>query len=215
VLGRALVDLIAPRRCAGCFRIGDGWCALCHADLARLRLRDAGWSPLGDGVLAIGAYAYAGPVAAAVKRAKTPGGHALAPDLAAVLWPAVGIQPSELPRTWVPSAPARAKARGAELPQVLAGPGAVRLLERHPAARKQTGLAPDARRAAPRGTFRVVTAPPPVVVLIDDVRTTGATALAAAATLRAAGARRVLVVTLCVAGGRSRADDPTAPRTAR
>lgn len=211
----ALLDLIAPPRCAGCLRIGAGWCQACRSALSGLRLRDAGWLHLGDGVLAIGAYAYGGPVAAAVKRAKTPGGHALAPELAALLWPAVGIGPAEIARTWVPSAPARARARGAELPQVLAGPGALRLLERHPAAPKQTGLAPAARRAAPRGTFRVVAAPPPALILVDDVRTTGATALAAAATLRAAGAQRVLVVTLCVAGGRPRGGGPTAPRTGR
>lgn len=211
----ALLDLIAPPRCGGCLRIGSGWCPACLSALSSLRLRDAGWLHLGDGVLAIGAYAYGGPVAAAVKRAKTPGGHALAPELATVLWPAVGIDPAEVARTWVPSAPARARARAVELPRVLAGPGAMRLLQRHPAARKQTGLAPAARRAAPRGTFRAVAAPPPTLVLVDDVRTTGATALAAAATLRAAGAQRVLVVTLCVAGGRPRGTGPTAPRTAR
>lgn len=201
-----LVDLLVPPRCGGCAAPTPPdplWlCARCRDRVARLLLPDAGWLRPAEGVLAVAPYAYAGPLAAAVRRAKTPGGHALAPTLAALLWAGLRTTPRALgaPVTWVPSVPRRARSRAAQLPRVLAGPGAVALLARRGDPPDQAGLSPDRRRVAPLGTFVARAPAPPRVVLVDDVRTTGTTALAAADALLRAGARRVLVVTLAVGG---------------
>ncbi|HWH32944.1 MAG TPA: hypothetical protein VNU01_09770, partial [Egibacteraceae bacterium] len=205
---RALGDLLLPRRCGGCLApvLGDGlWlCPACRAEISTLALPDAGWSRPAPGVLAVAGFAYGGALAAAIRRAKTPGGHGLAPTLAVLLWERFGVGPAELPavRTWVPSVPARARSRAVELPRVLAGPGARPLLARRGAPPDQAGLAPARRRTAPFGTFVARGAVPPVVALVDDVRTTGATALA----LAAAGAVRVLVLTLAAGGQREHQD---------
>ena len=69
-----------------------------------------------------------------------------------------------------------------------------RLRRRRETAR-QTGLAPDARRANLAGAFAARVAPGERPVLVDDVFTTGATLLAAAEALLAAGAAAVSAVT--------------------
>lgn len=202
----SLTDLLAPARCGGCLvplpAAPLSLCPRCLGDVAAARLPDLGWARLRPGVRAVSAFAYTGPLAAALRRAKSPGGHGLAPSLARLLWAALAVEPDELPavRTWVPSVPRRARTRAREFPQVLAGAGAVSLLARRGDPPDQAGLDPAARRVAPFGTF-VATGPvPPAVVLVDDVRTTGATALAAAGALADAGARRILVVTLALGG---------------
>lgn len=226
----SLADLVAPLRCGGCLApVPAGPVLLCPPCLAATqaaRLPGLGWTRLRPGLLAVSAFAYTGPLAAALRRAKTPGGHGLAPGLALLLWQALRLDPAALPtalpavRTWVPSVPRTARTRARELPRVLAGPGAVALLGRRGNPPDQAGLDPVRRRVAPFGTFVARGPVPPAVVLVDDVRTTGATALAAAAALERAGARRVLLVTLALGGQDARsplslARSPGAGGTAR
>lgn len=203
-----VVDLMVPRRCVGCGRGASGaWCDECTQAAERLALVDLGFTVLDAGVVAVGAYAYAGVVAAALRAIKVGGAFAAAAPLGAVLrarlrLPAPG---SDLAVTWVPSTRRRRRQRGAEIPRLLAGPGATALLVRVGERPDQTALGAAARRASPAGAFAPARPVPPAVLLVDDVRTTGATAAAAAAALRSAGARRVVVATLAVGGDQARA----------
>jgi len=203
-----VLDLLVPVRCPGCGRPAgvDGLDPACRSALDGLSLADRGEEELADGVLAVGGWAYAGAVARAVRGMKGGGRWAAAPALGRLLRAELGLPgPREVATTWVPSPPRRRRARGFELPRLLAGAGAVALLAATGDRPDQTALDPAGRRALPAGAFRVTGPVPAAVVLVDDVRTTGATALAAAGALRAAGARRVLVATLAVAGDRARA----------
>ncbi|QBI19199.1 ComF family protein [Egibacter rhizosphaerae] len=211
---RAVVDLLLPLSCAACGApTRDGLCADCGAELPELALDDGAAVDLAPGVRAVGAYAYAGPVAASIKHVKTPGRHGAAPALGRLLRYELALPPSRRAPwavTWVPSTRRRRAARGAEIPRLLAGPGARRLLRRIRDAPDQTTQDRAGRLSGPVGAFRAIGPVPPRVLLVDDVRTTGATATAAAGALRAAGARRVLVATLAVAESPGARDAPGA-----
>jgi len=176
-------------------------CAACGLRLAALALPDLGAHTLAEGVVAVGRYAYTGVAAEVVRGLKLAGRWAGAAALGEDLRRVLDLSPaSRLPVTWVPSTARRRRARGLELPRLLAGPEAVRMLEAVGDPPDQTALPAAQRRAAGRGAFAASGPVPPAVVLVDDVRTTGATATAAALALRRAGARRVLVVTFAVGG---------------
>ncbi len=203
-LGRAVIDLLVPPTCAACGDITpEGLCAMCAEQLPELALGDRGRSLLDDGVWAAGAYAYEGVVRDAILSIKVAGRHGAAGALSRLLWFELRLPPPQRapwPVTWVPSTRRVRRSRGVEVPQRLAGPGAVALLQRVRSGPDQTSLNADARRKSPIGAFVARGRIPPTVVLVDDVRTTGSTARAAAAALRAGGASRVLVVTFAVAG---------------
>lgn len=100
----ALLDLVYPRRCGGCARLGSwlcstclaameppatpGWaCAVCGRSLAPA---GTGWAcaahPAGDGLVAVlAAGAYAAPLRGAIHRLKYDGWRVLADPLAALL----------------------------------------------------------------------------------------------------------------------------------
>lgn len=203
-VGRAVADLVLPVRCPACGAPGAPvLCAPCGHLLAALALPDLGLAPLAGGVVAIGAYAYTGVAAQVVRGLKLGGRWAGAAALGEDLRRGLALPP-RVPVTWVPSTPRRRRARGVELPRLLAGPAAVALLDAVGDPPDQTALPAALRRARSRGAFSARGPCPPAVVLVDDVRTTGATATAAALALRAAGARRVLVATLAVAGDDAR-----------
>lgn len=199
-----VVDLLLPPRCPACGQPASaGLCVTCRAAAGALALGDHGRAVLADGVVAVGAFAYAGVIAAAVRSVKAGGRHAAMSGLGALMWERLGLPAparASWAVTWVPSTPRRLRQRGVELTRLLAGPGAVALLRRPLERPDQTTLGATARRASPAGAFAATGPAPRAVVLVDDVRTTGATATAAGLALRAAGARRVLVATLAVAG---------------
>jgi predicted amidophosphoribosyltransferase len=194
-----VLDLLIPQRCAACARPARGLCRLCVRAAADLRCPDGAPERLAPGVLALAPFSYDGVVARAIRSVKTPGRHAAAVGLGDLLWaemmprlgPAAGW-----PRTWVPSTRARIRARGAEIPRLLAGGDARAMLRRVRQIGEQKARGGRERRSGQWGDFRCDHLVPYSVVMVDDVRTTGATAKAAAAALREAGARRVLVITL-------------------
>jgi predicted amidophosphoribosyltransferase len=196
-----LLDLLLPERCAACGHPGRGLCRGCLRAAADLRLGDGAPAHLGPGVLALAPFAYEGVIARAIRSVKTPGRHAAAVWLGELLWaemtPRLG-EAATWPRTWVPSTPARLRARGAEIPRLLAGADARGLLRRVRQVGEQKSRGAAQRRSGPLGDFRCDHRIPQGIVMVDDVRTTGATARAAAATLQTAGAHRVLVVSLAV-----------------
>ncbi|MGH8906214.1 MAG: ComF family protein [Egibacteraceae bacterium] len=197
-----MIDLLVPLRCAGCDRPGTD-CGLCQDCLKKVRgleVPDLGRLVLAGGVLAVAAYAYAGPVAAAIRAIKIEGRYAAARGLGMLMRARLGLPLDGIAMTWVPSSRRRLRERGFELPRLLAGPGAIPLLRRVVDRPDQTTLDAAARRVSPWGSFAALGRAPSAVVLVDDVRTTGATATAAATALREAGARRVLVATLAAAG---------------
>ncbi len=194
-----LLDLVLPQLCAACGHRGTGLCRDCRRAADALRLPDGEPVRIGPAVMAVAAFRYDGVIARAIRTVKRPGHHAAAGHLGTLLWTEIGDAiggASRWPRTWVPSTRSRLRHRGADIPRLLAGPGAVRLLRRVRQRNDQTELTAGERRALPVGDFRSGYAVPPHVVLVDDVRTTGSTATAAASALQGAGAARVLVVSL-------------------
>ncbi|HVL99022.1 MAG TPA: hypothetical protein VM324_07005 [Egibacteraceae bacterium] len=215
-LATRVLDLVLPVRCPGCGRPAPPpWCPDCGRAAERLLLADCGYAALDEDVVAVGVYAYAGVVAEAVRAMKVGGASTAAIGLGQVLRARVRLPApaADLALTWVPSTPRRLRERGAEIPRLLAGPGARGLLRRVGERPDQTALDAAARRSNPAGAFTAAGPAPPAVVIVDDVRTTGATAVAAAGALRVAGARRVLVATLAVAGQQARASTLPSPRT--
>ncbi|MBW3602025.1 MAG: hypothetical protein KY434_04905, partial [Actinobacteria bacterium] len=68
-----LVDFLVPPRCAACPEpSGDGLCPACLVAAERLRLPRAGRTALDEGVVAVGAFAYAGVVRRAIHAVKSP-----------------------------------------------------------------------------------------------------------------------------------------------
>ncbi len=204
---RALPSLLLPVRCTLCGAPADGpACGPCEAGLAALRLPDGAPESPAPGIVLVGLYAYAGPVAKLVRALKEDGRFAAARALGDRIRAELGLPgPDRVTTTWVPSTRAVRRARGVEVPRLLAGPGAQRLLAQVAARPDQTSLDARSRRLAPAGGFRPLRAVHGPVVLVDDVRTTGGTAAAAVAALRSAGASRVLVATLAVGGDEARA----------
>ncbi len=208
-LPQALLELIAPARCAACDLTleGDeeGFCGGCG-----ILLDDAGegWRPPAR---AASLYVYGGPLADAVRRMKygrrtdllgTLGGL-LAAGTAAYAGRVDVVVP-------VPLHPKRLRERGFDQAALLAKPVARALslpldlarLRRTRHTPAQAGLDAAARADNVRGAFVARTDPRrPRVLLVDDVRTTGATFVACTEALRAAGASDVYTLSLTRADG--------------
>jgi ComF family protein len=213
MLDRAL-DIVFPRRCAGCgvgswpfcgacasrlVALGPPWCARCGRPTEEPvdRCRDCPPAPV---AVARSPFLFDGPARAAVLKLKFGGWRAVAGAFA------VAMEALEVPAadavTWVPLARRREAERGYDQAHALARAFASRVdLPALPLLRRTLATSPQAkrsaaeRRAALAGAFRSVRAAPRRVLLVDDVLTTGATAASCADALRDAGADSVVLVT--------------------
>lgn len=217
-----LLDLVLPRRCAGCDRQTMDTEAFCPACEASLLVAIAGCHRCGDPqaatvcdscgkcpppfALARAALIYGGQLAHAITRLKYEGALHLAPALGALLCetaqqlaPIDRVVPVPLHRRQLLS-------RGFNQAALLAAPvahalnaplctGSLRRI-RHTA--RQVGLAQRQRQRNVEGAFSAQPARVAGcrILLVDDVLTTGATASACSAALLDAGAEQVLVLTL-------------------
>lgn len=210
-----LLDIVFPKRCAGCsagawpfcescrgdlLALSPPWCARCGRPTERAvrRCRDC---PAGVVDSARAPFVFGGPARAAVHRLKFSGWRAVAAALGAAM---VAVNEFDADVVaWVPLSRLRRAERGYD--QALALAQVVSrgldiplapLLERTAATVPQAMRAGHERRGAMRGVFRISDrAPPQRVLLVDDVLTTGATAAACAEVLLAAGAHRVGLLT--------------------
>jgi ComF family protein len=213
---RRAMDVLFPRRCAGCDAGSWPFCDDCRAQLIVLqapwcdrcgrpwrrpvpRCSDCPPAPVSS---ARAPFAFHGPARRAIHRLKFSGWSGVAGALAAAMT-AFPSAPSDVV-TWVPLAPRRLAERGYDQAQLLAEPVARRLqLPCRGLLRRTVSTGPQARRdgvdrrTALRGAFAVVpgAAVPERVLLVDDVLTTGATAASGAEALMRRGAREVHVLT--------------------
>ena len=212
-----LLDLLLPRRCVSCARLGEDVCADCRAALplllgthcARcgaptvwpvLRCRECSGRRLAF-ASARAAVAYESPVPAVVAAWKERGlrrlaelaADVVADSLACPVADAVAFIPPDGDRS-VRRGHHPAERLARELGRRWALP-VIAMLGRTRVPRQQRGLALAERRRNVAGAFVAREQVPKRLVLVDDVYTTGATATAAASALRKAGAARVDVVT--------------------
>ncbi len=212
-----LVDLLLPRRCVSCARLGEDLCADCRAALPLLlgthcarcgaptawpvrRCRECSGRRLAF-ASARAAVAYESPVPAVVAAWKERGLRRLAELAADVVADSLAC-PAADAVAFIPPDGDRSIKRGhhpaerlaRELGRRWALP-VIATLGRTRVPRRQRGLALAERRRNVAGAFVARERVPKRLVLVDDVYTTGATATAAASALRKAGAARVDVVT--------------------
>lgn len=211
-----LLDVMFPKRCAGC---GSGpwpfcdacrselvvlstpWCERCGAPAARpvAACRDC---PPDAIAIARAPFGFDGPIRRSIHRLKFGGWRAVADALGGAMaqaWAEVAWTPSAV--TWVPLSRERLAARGYDQARALARAVAPRLgVPAVPLVRRLGDPGPQARRgaAARREAMRGVFAAEGVsgrVLLVDDVLTTGATGGACASVLLDAGAQAVGLLT--------------------
>jgi predicted amidophosphoribosyltransferase len=197
-LHEALLDLVLPRRCAGCAEPGTALCPSCRCVLAAAPLGLVPDGPRRLPPLAAAA-AYAGPVRGVLLAHKEHGRLALVRPLGTALAGAVGClsPPAGTVVVPVPSSVAAVRARGHDHARRLALNAARRLrLPSRPLLRPvrvvadSAGLGAAERAANLRGALaarRPLEGVP--VLVVDDVVTTGTTLREAVRALRAAGAQ--------------------------
>jgi ComF family protein len=228
-LHEALLDLVLPRRCAGCDVPGTGLCPGCGALLRAPVLGRVHDGPPRLPPLAAAA-SYGGPVRGVLLAHKERGRLALVRPLSSAL--AAAVLALDPPRGTVlvpvPSSPATVRERGHDHGRRLASAAARRtglrarpVLQQARAVADSAGLSAAERALNLRGALRARRPLDGVpVVVVDDVVTTGATLREAVRALRAAGAQVHGVAVVAVTpppGGRPPAlgpdalgaDDPT------
>ncbi|MHB8718700.1 MAG: ComF family protein [Candidatus Dormibacteria bacterium] len=193
----ALLDTLAPRRCAGCALAGSALCRRCVAAIDAL--------PQPAQRQGAAAFPYGGVVRSVLWRGKFRDQRTalrLLADIAAARLRAPSPDAVVVP---IPLAPARRRARGYNQAEVVARVLAQHhdlevapdLLRRARDTAEQSRLHAGARTANVAGAFAASAgAAGRTVWLVDDVRTTGATTDAATVALEAAGADRVEVAVL-------------------
>lgn len=212
-----LLDLLLPRRCVSCARLGEDLCADCRAALPLLlgshcercgaptawpvrRCRECSGRRLAF-ASARAAVAYESTVPAVVAAWKERGLRRLAELAADVVSDSLACPVADAV-AFIPPDGDRSVRRGHHPAERLARELGRRwslpvteALGRTRVPRRQRGLALAERRRNVAGAFTADGPVPKRLVLVDDVYTTGATATAAASALRKAGAVRVDVVT--------------------
>jgi predicted amidophosphoribosyltransferase len=212
-----LLDLLLPRRCVACGRLGALFCVGCLRQVRMLgdpRCDRCG-APTAWPVTrclecagrrlafasARAAVAYDGPVPAFVSAWKERGLRSLADEAANVIANTVAA-PRVTALAFIPRDGDRSLRRGHHPAERLARELAERwelpvapVLRRARSPRPQRGLNLPARRRNVAGAFVARGRVPIRLALVDDVYTTGSTASAAATALRKAGARQVDVIT--------------------
>lgn len=196
--GRAgFVELVLPRRCAGCGKVGERLCRQCRKLLAQPPRRIAPKADVLAPVYACGGYG--GPHREVILEMKERNNRAIRPYIAAVLRAAVetlqarGEFSHRLTLVPAPTRARSARLRGGDpITQLCTASGfptwqAVRLASAMP---DQSGLNRDDRLHNVRGNVQLVRPVPrgAEVVVVDDVITTGATLAATVDTLTYAGA---------------------------
>ncbi|WPF66645.1 MULTISPECIES: ComF family protein [unclassified Corynebacterium] len=189
------MELLLPRRCAGCGVAGEVLCPRCRLVWAQPPQRvTASLDPLVP-VWSMGVYG--GPRQRTIVSLKERGNRAVAGHIGAAL--AAGLEylraRGELPEEAV-ALPAPTRARSARLRggdhvtaccRAAGIPVAAGRLRYRGGVHDSVGLSAQERRRNVAGAVRIGGVLPPRVVLIDDVLTTGATIGAAAALLLAQG----------------------------
>ncbi|MFN2470661.1 MAG: double zinc ribbon domain-containing protein [Gaiellaceae bacterium] len=213
----ALLDLLLPRRCAGCGDLGSELCEGCRGALPRLPPpfcercgAPTAWPIRRCGECAGRRLAFATARAAVIYDERVRAlvadwkerGHRRLALRAAELVAECVRRPDVAALAYVPGDLDRALRRGHHPAERLARALGARwelpvlnVLAREEGRQRQRGLRLAERRRNLRGAFRATRGVPGRVSLVDDVYTTGATAAEAASALRKAGARRVEVVT--------------------
>ena len=210
MVARAL-DVVFPRRCAGCGIGAWPFCEGCRRSLTPLeppwcvrcgspslldvpRCRDCPPEPLTS---ARAPFLFEGPARQAIHRLKFAGWRDVAAALAAAIVAPPGLPAADVV-TWVPLGRRRLSERGYDQARALAVAlghqldlPVTRLLRRTSSTGPQARLGGAARREAMRGAFAPVGGCPALVLLVDDVLTTGATAAACAEALVEGGATQV------------------------
>ncbi|MBB5912334.1 putative amidophosphoribosyltransferase [Nocardia transvalensis] len=210
------LDLILPRACGGCARLGALWCGDCAASLAGPPVRVRPRTDPGVPCWALGPYA--GPARRAVLAAKECGRRDLAAPLGlAVARGLAGLRARGRPLVLVPAPSRRAAARrrGGDpvtrtarvasgwLPDCRCAP----VLATRRGVRDSVGLSPDDRRHNLRGGITIAGRALPAallqanaeVVIVDDVLTTAATVAEAVRTLDRFGVAVRGVLVTCAA----------------
>lgn len=212
-----VLDLVLPRRCVSCARLGTDLCAGCWAALPLLlgthcarcgaptswpvpRCRECAGRRI-PFASARAAVAYEDAVPALVAAWKERGLRRLAQIAADVICDAVAC-PGADAVVFVPPDGDRSLRRGHHPAERLArelgrrwGLPVHQALARSRTARRQRGLAIAERRRNVAGAFVAHRRVPRRLLLVDDVYTTGSTVSAGATALRKAGAVRIDVVT--------------------
>jgi ComF family protein len=213
-----LLDVLLPRRCAGCELPGAAFCANCRDRLIRLsppfcarcgapgawpvsRCAECSGRRLGFAT-ARAAIVYDTTARRFVQAWKERGQRRLARHAAALVVETLS-RPNVAMIAFVPSDRERTLERGHRPAEALARElgrawelPVEALLRRTRTVERQRGLGLKQRRRNVSGAFSPAGTSPALLCLVDDIYTSGATAAAAAIALRRGGAQRVEVVTL-------------------
>lgn len=206
----ALIDLFVPPSCAACGRFGATLCQPCLAAFRpAAREDDCFVAPEAGAVvgerltLALAAFAYDGPLRAALQRLKYAGASRVAGALADAALPALDrllLLAGRLPLVPVPVHPHRRRERGYNQAALLARRLAAarsldvaEILVRARSTEKQHRLdrAERLRNLASAFSVAAGSPAPPAVIVVDDILTSSATMEACATVLRAAGCAEV------------------------
>lgn len=208
------MELILPRRCAGCGRGGEVLCRGCRAELARVPQRVT--TRISPHVPVYALAPYAGAHRSVILAMKEHRNLAVRRHVGAVLGAALthlsarGELPSSFVLVPAPTRTRSARLRGGDPVERIcreSGCATVPALLLSPRAADQSELGADERRRNLAGAVRLVDAgvdklrarPGRPVVLVDDVVTTGATLAASVERLLAAGVTVVAAVVICSA----------------